>query len=101
LLQSAARYYEGSANFVGVVYQDEEDAAEKYLQRYGNSFTQCMDQDSRAAIDFGVAGVPESFIIDADGVVRYKHEGVLTKAIIERELQPLIDRAFADRSGAN
>ncbi|MEL6545377.1 MAG: DsbE family thiol:disulfide interchange protein [Myxococcota bacterium] len=93
LLQSAARYYEGSAHFVGVVYQDEKDAAQKYLSKHGNRFAQCMDQDSRTAIDYGVAGVPESFIIDAEGVVRYKHEGPLTKPIIERELEPLIDRS--------
>lgn len=99
LLQSASRFYEGAANFVGVVYQDEKEAAKEYLARYGNEFTQCMDQDSRTAIDYGVAGVPESFIIDADGVVRYKHEGPLTRRIIERELEPLIDRSMTSRAG--
>ncbi|MEM6533218.1 MAG: DsbE family thiol:disulfide interchange protein [Myxococcota bacterium] len=90
LLQSAARYYGDTVNFVGVVYQDEKSAAQEYLAEYGNNFTQLWDEGSNAAIDFGVAGVPESFIIDANGVVRYKREGVLTRPIIQEQLEPLI-----------
>ncbi|MEL6759416.1 MAG: redoxin domain-containing protein [Myxococcota bacterium] len=100
LLQSAARYYQGSATFIGIVYQDEKDPANEYLERYGNQFTQLWDEGSKVAIDFGVAGVPESFIIDGDGVVRFKQEGVLTKSVIERELEPLIDAAELKRRGA-
>lgn len=93
LLQSAARYYGEHANFVGVVYQDDELKAKQYLDRYGSSFPQLWDTGSAMAIDFGVAGVPESFIIDAGGVVRYKREGVMTRAILEAELEPLLKQA--------
>ena len=49
------------------------------------------DQPGRTAIDFGVYGAPESFLIDAKGVIRYKHIGPLTPEVIAKELQPAID----------
>lgn len=90
LLQSAARYYGKDVDFIGVVYQDERSRAQDYLARSGNQFTQLWDEGSVAAINFGVAGVPESFIVDATGTVRYKREGVLTRSILEEHLEPLI-----------
>ena len=50
------------------------------------------NKPGRTAIDFGVYGAPESFLIDARGVIRYKHIGPFTPEVIERELAPLIAR---------
>ncbi len=49
-----------------------------------------VDQEGRTAIDFGVYGAPESFLVDGKGIIRYKHIGPLTPEVIEKELKPAI-----------
>jgi cytochrome c biogenesis protein CcmG/thiol:disulfide interchange protein DsbE len=49
-----------------------------------------VDQPGRTAIDFGVYGAPESFLVDGKGIIRYKHIGPLTPEVIEKELKPAI-----------
>ena len=51
-----------------------------------------MPRGSRIAIDFGVYGVPETFLIDSRGLIRFKHVGPLTEAVLRDELVPLIQR---------
>src|SRR6185369_5095084 len=53
------------------------------------------DSDGRASIDLGVYGVPETFVIDKAGRIRYRHPGVLTPDIVEREIRPLLAIAAA------
>jgi len=57
------------------------------------------DYSGRTAIDFGVYGAPESFIIDSRGYVRYKHVGVLNQQIFEREIRPLLATIAGEASG--
>jgi cytochrome c biogenesis protein CcmG/thiol:disulfide interchange protein DsbE len=52
-----------------------------------------MDRDGRAAIDWGVYGVPETFIVDGQGIIRYKHIGPLTEEAIAGEMAREIDKA--------
>ena len=52
-----------------------------------------MARRLRAAIDWGVYGVPESFLVDAEGIIRYKHVGPLTWALVEDELFPLLKKS--------
>ena len=95
-LQIAAKMFGERAHFVGIVYQDTPELARSYLQARGTTFPQLLDPESRAAIDYGVAGVPESFFIDGDGVVRKKFVGPMSFDVIRQSLEPLL--AAAPRS---
>jgi cytochrome c biogenesis protein CcmG/thiol:disulfide interchange protein DsbE len=90
LLQQAARFYGEAVQFVGVVYQDSNENARAYLEQHGSAFPQLADPDSRVAIDFGVAGVPESFLLDASGVVMEKQAGVLNGQLLRDWLDPRV-----------
>lgn len=92
-LQAAARAYGDKVQFVGIVYQDSVEAARRYLSARGNTFPQLLDPDSRIAIDYGVAGVPESFFLDAGGTIRKKHAGALGFADIRAAVDPLLAAA--------
>jgi cytochrome c biogenesis protein CcmG/thiol:disulfide interchange protein DsbE len=92
MLQQAAKYYGDQVQFLGIVYQDEADAVTRYLKARSNNYPQAMDPGSRVAMDFGVAGVPESFIIDAQGQVAFKQAGVITGPIIQKTIDPLLGK---------
>ena len=77
LLERLAR--EPGARMVGMNYKDKPEAAARFLQILGNPFSAIgRDETGRTAIDWGVYGVPETFIIGTDGTVRHKHVGPLT-----------------------
>lgn len=61
--------------FVGVVYEDTEDAARGYLGHTPSAYPQTLDPRGKAAVDFGLAGVPETYFIDSAGMIRHKHIG--------------------------
>lgn len=64
----------------------------RWLERNGDPYDRVgLDPDSRVAIDFGVTGAPETFVVDADGVIRYKHIGPITPEDWENTLKPLIE----------
>jgi len=66
---------------VGIDWRDERSEAQAMLRRLGNPFAQVgFDPDSELAIDYGVYGAPETFLIDADGVIRAKHAGALSES---------------------
>ena len=72
---------------VGLNYKDEDADARHWLSEWGNPyFVNAIDNQGDVAIDWGVYGVPETFVIDADGIVRYKHIGPLTSEQAEREI---------------
>ncbi|KLD79344.1 DsbE family thiol:disulfide interchange protein [Xanthomonas hyacinthi] len=76
---------------VGYAYKDDPRDARSWLEKHGNPYALVVvDQDGQRAIDFGVYGAPETFLIDAQGVIRYKHVGALTPALIADELRPAI-----------
>ncbi|RFO95372.1 DsbE family thiol:disulfide interchange protein [Rhodoferax lacus] len=75
----------------GLNYKDERMAGMKWLSTFGNPYEASLyDRDGRVGIDFGVYGVPESFLIDAKGVIRYKQIGPFTPEAIETKLIPLV-----------
>jgi len=85
------------APIIGMDYKDESAAAQAWLEQLGNPYALVVeDLDGRAAIDWGVYGAPETFIIDAHGVVRHKHIGPITDAAVETELVPLIEKLKAE-----
>lgn len=95
MLQQAAAAYAGRAFFVGIVYQDEADNVRRYLQQAGSSYSQLLDTSSQVAIDFGVGGVPESFILDAEGTIVHKASGLLTPAVLKDVLDGLLAEHLA------
>jgi cytochrome c biogenesis protein CcmG/thiol:disulfide interchange protein DsbE len=75
----------------GLNYKDERGSALRWLEQLGNPYIASgFDADGRVGIDWGVYGVPETFLIDRAGVVRYKHTGPLTRDVLETKLLPLI-----------
>lgn len=77
---------------IGYNYKDQPQDAQQWLTRFGNPYSLILaDQDGRTAIDFGVYGAPETFLIDAQGIIRYKRIGPLTPEVIARDLQPKLD----------
>ncbi len=76
----------------GINYRDKPQDAAAWLARLGDPYTKVgADIDGKAGIEWGVYGVPETFVIDGDGIVRFKHAGVLTAEMIEREIKPLLE----------
>jgi cytochrome c biogenesis protein CcmG, thiol:disulfide interchange protein DsbE len=76
-LQEGARRLGPGVQFVGIVYEDEEALALRYLRQRGSAYPSLMDEGGRAAIAYGVAGVPETYFIDATGTVVSKYAGPL------------------------
>jgi len=76
---------------IGLNYKDRPGDARAWLQRLGDPYAATLiDFDGKVGIDFGVYGVPETFVIDRQGVVRFKHVGPLTPAVIQKKLEPLL-----------
>lgn len=76
---------------IGLNYKDRRPEGLAWLARLGNPYAASLfDADGRVGIDFGVYGVPETFVIDKRGVVRFKHIGVLTPELIETRVRPLL-----------
>ena len=75
----------------GLNYKDKPAAGQKWLANFGNPYTASLsDLDGRVGIDFGVYGVPETFIIDRQGVVRFKQIGPVTPEVIRTKIEPLV-----------
>jgi cytochrome c biogenesis protein CcmG/thiol:disulfide interchange protein DsbE len=76
---------------IGLNYKDKTSDAAAWLRRYGNPFaTNLVDADGRMGIELGVYGAPETFIIDAQGVIVWKQVGVVTQEKIDKEVLPLL-----------
>jgi cytochrome c biogenesis protein CcmG/thiol:disulfide interchange protein DsbE len=85
----------------GLNWKDERQAALKWLLERGNPYeVNAVDRDNITGIDWGVYGAPETFLIDADGIIRYKHIGPLTPEIWAAEFLPRITSARAMLAGA-
>lgn len=81
------------APIVGLAWKDAPDASQAWLARLGNPYQLSVsDRNGKAAIDWGVYGAPETFVIDREGIIRDKHIGPLTQAVIEQRIAPLVAR---------
>lgn len=77
----------------GINYKDQPDAAARWLEELGDPYTRTgADLDGRVSIDWGVYGVPETFLIDREGRIAYKQIGPLTPQVLEQKIIPLINR---------
>lgn len=83
-------------NVVGINYKDKGDNALRFLGDFGNPFAAIgIDPNGSAAIDWGVYGIPESYLVDASGKIIYKKVGPFDPQSIQSELMPVIEKALA------
>ena len=71
---------------VGIAIQDTQEDAKKFAAYFGKTYALGLDEDGKAAIDYGVSGVPETFLIDPSGVIRHKEIGPVDAAQLEKLL---------------
>lgn len=91
VLVEAARSH--GARIVGLDYKDERPAAIDWLRRLGDPYVvSAFDPEGRVGLDLGVYGVPETYVIDGDGIIRHKHIGPLTRADLEEEILPMLEK---------
>jgi cytochrome c biogenesis protein CcmG/thiol:disulfide interchange protein DsbE len=75
----------------GINYNDDSLKARRWLERHGNPFRfNMVDNEGKLGIDLGVYGAPETFLLDADGVIQFKHVGTVTPEVWRTRLEPLI-----------
>ncbi len=93
----------GRVPLVGLNWKDEDALATDWLAQLGNPYSHvALDREGRVAIDWGVYGAPETFLVDAAGVVRYKHVGPMTPEVWQREFLSRLPQAGpATTSGAS
>jgi cytochrome c biogenesis protein CcmG/thiol:disulfide interchange protein DsbE len=86
----------GVVPIYGLNYKDKRDEALRWLQQWGDPYTlSIMDSEGRTGIDYGVYGVPETYVIDKAGVIRYKQIGPLTPEIVREKILPLVRKLNA------
>ena len=87
---------QGELIIYGFNYKDERQDALDWLLRYGDPYhASVFDQDGRVGIDLGIYGVPETYIVDRNGVIRYKHIGPITPEVLNNTILPLIRKLEA------
>jgi cytochrome c biogenesis protein CcmG/thiol:disulfide interchange protein DsbE len=83
-------------NIIGLNYKDTRDEALRWLNQHGDPYqTSAYDEAGQVGIDFGVYGVPETFILDQKGIIRYKRIGPITKEVLEADILPLMNELTA------
>ena len=80
---------------LGVDHKDQSANARRFLARHGNPFAAVGADDGRAGIEWGVYGMPETFVVDGRGIVVFKHVGPLSPEAIETQLLPALEKAKA------
>jgi cytochrome c biogenesis protein CcmG/thiol:disulfide interchange protein DsbE len=91
---------EPGVRLYAINYKDNPDSARRFLGRYGDPFARVgVDPTGRTAIDFGVYGVPETYVITADGKIAYRHVGSLTEQAIKEKILPLLQSDKASPQG--
>lgn len=88
---------EGEIPVVGINYKDRDDLALDWLETNGNPFSYSIyDTEGRLGIDLGVYGAPETYLVDANGVIRYRHVAVLDESVWENDFEPAIAELRAE-----
>lgn len=91
VLLAASQVYEPKGvRFVGIAYNDKPQDSQRWLDELGSAYPSLVDNGARTAIDYGVSGVPETFILDKHGVVAFKKFGPITSGEITQKLDSLL-----------
>jgi cytochrome c biogenesis protein CcmG/thiol:disulfide interchange protein DsbE len=97
VLDWAFREYGAQAHFLGAIFEDTEENARGYLARAGSPYPQLVDPKSQMAVDYGVAGVPETYFIDAEGIIRDKFVGPISRNAFAAQMRSVMGpRASAE-----
>jgi len=89
---------EGQIPVVGINYKDQQDLALQWLSDNGNPFSfSVMDPDGRFGIDLGVYGAPETYLVDSNGIIRYRHVSVLDESVWQEVFAPAIAELQAEQ----
>ncbi|HWS40802.1 MAG TPA: redoxin domain-containing protein, partial [Arenimonas sp.] len=76
---------------VGYNYKDSAEDARAWLNQFGNPYALIIqDEEGRAALDWGIYGAPETFVIDGQGIVRFKQVGPITEQVVQEQILPLL-----------
>lgn len=87
----------GTVPIHGINYKDAPDAALGFLAEFGDPYTRIgADRQGRVSIDWGVYGLPETFVVDAQGRIAYKHVGPFNRQILEQDILPVVRRLQAE-----
>jgi cytochrome c biogenesis protein CcmG/thiol:disulfide interchange protein DsbE len=98
LLSALAR--SGRVRVVGYNYKDAPEEAQRWLDSFGNPYeTVVADEEGRVALDFGIYGAPETYFVDANGIIRWKHVGPITPGVLQAELEPVMAQAGVPGAG--
>ena len=82
---------QGGLPIYGLNWKDGHEDAVAWLARFGNPYAAVgVDRDGKVAIDFGVYGAPETYLVDRKGIIRFKQTGPLTPKIIDEQIKPLV-----------
>ncbi|MCU7829470.1 MAG: DsbE family thiol:disulfide interchange protein [Candidatus Thiodiazotropha sp. (ex Monitilora ramsayi)] len=83
----------GKVDIIGLNWKDERDKAEVWLRQLGNPYSvNIFDKKGRTAIDLGVYGAPETFLVDSQGIIRYKHAGPVTMQLVNDTILPIVEQ---------
>lgn len=96
LLQAASRYQGSDVHFYGIVYQDTNDNAQRWLNQFGQGYPSLLDPGARTAVDYALTGVPETYVIDRQGTVVFHRAQPITDLA---EFIRVIEDARAGTSG--
>jgi len=92
---------EHQVNLIGLAYKDAPVDTQQWLQQHGNPYKQvALDINGNVGIDFGVYGVPETYVIDVDGIIRYRHVGPVTPDFYEQHILPILLEKKAETNQA-
>jgi cytochrome c biogenesis protein CcmG/thiol:disulfide interchange protein DsbE len=81
----------GSVAIYGLNYKDRREDAIRWLDQLGDPYlASAHDLEGKVGIDFGVYGVPETFVVDRNGIIRYKHIGPIDQKALEQKIMPLV-----------
>lgn len=89
VLTRAAGMYKDEVQFVGIVYDDEKPRIEAFLERYGSGYPALIDEGGKAAIAYGVTGIPETFFLDASGKVVSKYMGPIDADTLRQRVEEI------------
>ena len=97
LMSAAAKYKRKNVAFLGVLYGDTAENARPFLEQRGEAYPTLLDDKQRTNIDFGVSGVPETFVIDAAGTIVKKFTGPVTEMELSQVLNALIEPSLDEK----
>ena len=90
VLVANARMLQPNVQFLGVVFQDSDEKILGFLQQRGSSYPTVVDDKGKTAIAYGVGGIPETYFIDAEGVIRAKYNGPMSTDILQQKLKTVL-----------